>query len=230
MFRKSYFRLIILWIIYPFLFALGQNTTVEVRVLDKTEIAGIPGAIVIVNPGKNSQSKAYVTDDNGNVSLTGFSCTTCLVTVMDPRGIFLNQTTILDRKKSPVSIILAVRPNYNMVDDPAEVPITITVYNVSKTPVANSEVLIRPREIILTPEANWFSRVPTDSNGQVKIRILPGEYVLASFVNEQLFESPFSVASEIDEKCSSKKIRCMNSSAKTFNNKQPIVVNLTEIK
>jgi hypothetical protein len=230
MFRNLWVCLIAVWMLSTNIFTFAQNATITLRVLDQTEIAGIPGAIVLVNPGKNSQSKAFITDDNGIVSLTGLSCATCLVTVMDPSGIFLNQTTVLDRKRSFIAIILPVRPNYNMVDDPAEVPITITVYDVSKMPVVNSEVLIRPREIILTPKANWFTRISTDSNGQVKIRILPGEYTLASFMNEKLFESPFSVACEIDEKCTSEKMRCMRSSAKKFNIKKPIVLSLTEKK
>jgi hypothetical protein len=226
--RSILIAAIAVWMSSSCIMGATQNTTIEVRVLNQTQVEGVSGAILLVNPGINGRSKAFIADEQGFARIPYLHCSPCVITAIDPTGLFISRSTEFDGHSASIKLILPIRPHYEMVGTPGAVPISMVVTNSDGTLMVNSKVIIHPQEIVLTPESNWFWTATTDSKGQIKDELPPGEYILAKFENGKVWETPFSVAPEIEQKCAYAKETCINSLAKKSKTKKSINVILLE--
>src|ERR1039458_2689675 len=88
----------------------GEESATVVHVLDKTEIGGIAGIVLLVNPGDLHKSQAFITDPNGFAYMPHKDCGMCVIAAFDPRGIFFNRTTEFDSRNLSVKLVLELRP------------------------------------------------------------------------------------------------------------------------
>lgn len=177
-----------------------------VRVLDPSG-APYADAVVLVNPGHTAHSIALVTDRSGTVTLPRLECKVCLVTAIDPRRLFFDKTTEFESGTASVALTLpGVRPIVDTVTDLAAIHLSVQVKGADGTPLAKQAIVVRKR--VGTMEDNTFTVVTTDLEGQISLKLRPGEYVLASLVNGRFLEAPLNLAPAVKRKCSEAESDC----------------------
>jgi hypothetical protein len=184
----------------------ATSSSISVRVLDPSQTEGIPGAVVLLNPGDVHKSRAFVTDRSGNVSIPDVDCKFCIVTAMDPRQLFQNATTQFQGGAASVTLVLPVRPIIDTLWQPGSIKLAVRVADRDGSRLPNQAVLVRKE--VETIENHSFSVLTTDSRGLITIELPPGEYVLASLVHGEFLEAPLSLDPEVRDKCSKVEARC----------------------
>ena len=98
------FSLAIVWgIAFSGVVLSAQTSSTVIRVLDPSELEGIAGVILLINPGDNRESQALVTDTKGEATARNLNCAICTVTAFDPRGLFVSRTTEFSGSESSFS-------------------------------------------------------------------------------------------------------------------------------
>jgi hypothetical protein len=215
---------IAIWIVSTSIVTMAENTATLVRVLDVTESQGDAGVVLLVNPDRALNSRAFITDADGRASVPHLNCSICTITAMDPTGSFFDKTTEFDSRSKSVTIILQLRPVIDRVFDPGAIEVSVRVDGPSGEPLPKQQVVFRPT--VMTLDANWFFKVTTDPNGMAAAQLPPGEYTVATFLGGKPWEAPFRVA-EGNSKCAEKVRKCIDSSLGVSPPKQHIAVQLS---
>lgn len=168
-----------------------EKPAISVRVLNPSGVEGIAGAVLLVNPGRSDKSIAAVTDKDGNASLPSLDCEICTMTVADPKGLFDSRTTEFHGGSSSVTLTLPLKPIIDVVHKPGSISCRLLVLGPDGTRLSNRELVIRPNE--LTLQVNWVSEVLSDTSGIVTAQLMPGEYTLATLIDEKPFQHRFDV-------------------------------------
>jgi len=181
----------------------GGSTVV--RVLD---MSGAPyaGVVVLVNPGWQGDSIALVTDQNGTATLPKLGCKVCVVTAIDPRRMFLDKTTEFEGGTPSVTLALHPRPVIDVMFDPEAVKVDVQVKAPDGKALAEQDVVLRKK--VGTIEDNAFSILKTNRKGRISLKLRPGDYVLASFVNGRFLEAPLNLAPTVKRRCSEAESDC----------------------
>lgn len=168
--------------------AWAQNRGPVLRVLDTTKVEGIAGVVLLVNSGGSHNSRAFITNSDGWVSLP---CDLCTVTALDPTGLFFSKTTEFDSRSSSIILTLQIRPNVDTVGNPGARNAAVAVYGGSGERLRNQPVIVRPT--VMTFENNWSYRGSTDSRGVVSAQLRPGQYVVATLIAGRPWEAPLRI-------------------------------------
>jgi hypothetical protein len=187
----------------------AEDAATLVRVLDVTEVEGVAGVVLIVNPGSALRSRAFITDAGGQASVPHPNCSICTITALDPTGSFFDKTVEFDGRSKSIRLILRLRPVIDRVFDPGAIRVKVAVYGPSGEPLPNQSIVVRPA--VMTLDANWFIPGATDPNGLVTIELPPGEYTVATLLGEKPWEAPLRIA-ESNSKCAKKAQKCIDSS------------------
>ncbi len=187
-----------LWIVSIATAGWSQSPPTLVRVLDPTGVEGIPGVVLLFNPGDSHHSLAFITDAKGRVSLPHLSCDICTVTALDPTGLFFSKTSEFDGRSASVMLILQVRPVIDVAGNPGAMDVKIKVYGPNGEPLSNQRVIVRP--VVMTLEANWAYRETTDSMGLVSAQLRPGRYAVATLIGENSWEASVEITERTDAK------------------------------
>src|SRR6185312_9429319 len=91
------YRLLTLPIVMGFLgaghIASAQGPSNVIRVLDASGVEGIPGVVLLINPGDSRKSRALVTNTQGEAVTHDLHCGICTISAFDPRNLFASRTT-----------------------------------------------------------------------------------------------------------------------------------------
>jgi hypothetical protein len=199
--RNAIIFTVVIWIISTSIIGWAESPVTVVRVLDASQVEGIAGAVVLINLGSPQDSKAFAADKNGIAYISDLNCSTCVITAIDPRGLFFSKTTEFDRQSSSVTLILQLRPVIDKLGEPGAIFVNIAIHDQSGAAMVNRDIVVRPREMTLTPESNRFYKFTTDSKGQNKARLIPGDYSVAMLVDGKVLEAPSSIAVERSRRC-----------------------------
>jgi hypothetical protein len=212
MIRNATICMIVGWIVSASILGWAENSPIVVRVLTTNKNEGIDGVVLLLNPGNTNKSKVFITDKNGVAYISGFNCSTCTVTAIDPRGMFFSATTEFDRRSSTITLIMEVRPIVDKVGEPGAMETEITIQDSGGIPLPKQDVIVRPREMTLTRESNWFYTDTTDSKGKIRAKLTPGEYTIARLVNGEVWEASFSVIVQRSKRCAEEEKKRIQSS------------------
>lgn len=182
------------WIMSASLIGCVANAATLVRVIDGTGVEGIGGVVLLVNPGDQRKSQVFLTNADGHAYLPHLNCEICTITALDPRGVFFNKTTEFSGQSSSVTLTLQLRPVIDTVGCPHCIWVNIAVHGPADEPLLHQSILVRPSEMRLN--SNGLYTETTDSKGQIKVQLTPGEYTVATLLEGKAWEAPLRVASE----------------------------------
>jgi hypothetical protein len=191
----------------------AQDQATIVRVQDQTQIGGLAGIVLLMNPGNIHYSKAFITDVNGQASISRMDCKICTITAFDPQHLFYDKSIEFDSRSTSVTLILRVRPIIDRIGIPGSIRVNLVVYGSSGEPLSDQNVVIRPTMILLGADED-YNRVitdTTDSNGLVLVGLIPGKYIVATIIDGKPWEITFEIfKSKIQ--CRTKARNCINPS------------------
>jgi hypothetical protein len=187
---------------------LGAPTVV--RVLDPSG-APYADAVVLANPGWHGDSIALVTDRGGRATLPRLDCKMCVVTVLDPRRMFLDKTTEFEGGAPSVTLSLRVRPVVDVMFNPGAIRADVQVKSPDGKVIPEVPVMVRKR--VGTMEDNTFTLHKTDQQGRISLKLRPGQYILAGLVDGRILEAPLDLAPAVKRKCSEVESDCYIGSA-----------------
>ena len=187
----------------------AQSHSTVVRIVNATGVEGIPGIILLVNPGRALNSQALITDEQGTVVVPNLKCEICIISALDPRGLFFSRTTEFSGQSPSLTIVLEARPIIDTIGDPSSILLEFAVRNPEGESLPEHKVTIRPA--LVTVEDNWFDLLTTDSRGHVKVRLRQGEYAIGALVERRAMEAKFRMITGND-KCGESEVRCIQAS------------------
>jgi len=208
--------------------AYAENPEIAVNVYVGDESEGVEGIVLLVNSGRANESSVSITDEEGKAYLPALNCNTCIITALDPRGLFYAKTTEFGGRTKSVVIFMQIRPVINKVGDPGAMWVDIIVHDPTGTPLAKQNVIVRPRDVTLTLESNWFYTDTTDSKGRIRAKLLPGEYIVARLTNGEVMEASFSVKVKQSKQCAEEEEKRIQSSFTNTNTVHFLTVRLSE--
>jgi hypothetical protein len=218
---------IVFGIMFASIIGWAENSATVVRVLDETEVEGLAGIVLLVNPGNMDDSQVFVTDVHGLVSVPHQNCRICTITALDPRGLFFGKTTEFDSRSLSITLILEVQPNIERFWTPGSIQVSVAVYGPNGELLPNQIVAVRPRVMTLDTnrDANRIYQSTTDSNGLVSAKLLPGDYTIATLIGGKPWEAPLLITAS-KSKCTAKKQKYIDSSPGNSHTNQLIAVHL----
>jgi hypothetical protein len=206
-------------------FALfAQTPSTVIRVLDPSELQGIAGVILLINPGDNRKSQALITDATGEAIAHDLNCVICAITAIDPRGLFVSRTTEFSGSSPHLRFVLAIRPLIDIVGDPRASPINIAINNSKGQPLVEHDVVIRPT--VMTLENNRISIQKTGSDGRVILLLRAGDYTVGAMNGDVIAETRFEVVASKD-RCPSATVTCIVASPQSSRRMKPISLQLS---
>ena len=219
-----------IWIMSTGISGIAEDQVTAVRVLDKSEVEGLPGIVLLVNTGNAHQFQVFITDAHGMASMPHQDCSICTITALDPTELFFSKTTEFDGRSSSVTLVLEIRPNIDRIGYPGSIRTNIVAYGPNGELLPNHQVVIRPTAIMLdsNPDSTWIYSETTDSKGRVNCELLPGEYIISTIIGEKPWEATFHIAkSKI--KCPARARHCIDPSFRALPPKQDIVAHLSAV-
>jgi hypothetical protein len=87
--------------------------------------------------------------------------------------------------------------------------VNVRVYGPNGDPLPNQDIVIRPTATTLgkNPESNLMERGKTDSGGLFSNEAIPGEYTIATLIEEKPFETSLHIP-ESNRKCATNLRKC----------------------
>jgi hypothetical protein len=203
----------------------GQTAGTLIRVLSQNGIDGIAGVLLVVNSGNSHGSQAFVTDSDGNAHIPHMDCSICIVTAIDPRGLFFDRTTEFDGQRKLVALTLKVRPLVERVCSPGSLQVNVTVYGPDGEPFSNQTIAIRPA--IMTFDKSWYYIDITSSKGLTSAELVPGGYIVAALIAGKPWEGSFQVGANKQDSAGNP-ARCLDAADKAAHRTRIIKVRLSE--
>jgi hypothetical protein len=219
---------IVIWIISASIISRAEDPATIVRVQDQTQIGGIAGIVLLVNPGNFHNSKVFITDALGQASIPQMDCKICTISALDTRHLFYDKTTEYDGRSTSVTLTLELTPTDCRLWIPGSIDVTVTVFGPGGEPLPNQSVVIRPTVMKLDTESDSNRAVAliTDSRGLVSAELVPGDYVIATIIGEKPWESTLRIVG-IQSKCTAKMQKCIYSSLGATQPAQSMAAHLT---
>ena len=202
----------------------AQTSSTMIKVLDPSEVEGIPGVMLLINPGDRRKSLALVTDAKGEANTRDLNCVICTITAVDPHGSFVSRTTEFLGSSARFSLVLAIQPLLNIVGDPKAVSIEIAINDARGQPWVQHEVVIRPT--VMTLENNRLSVQNTGPTGRVNVQLRAGNYTVATLTGDTISEAQFEIVTA-KEQCSSGTATCRVVSPRASVRVKPISLRLS---
>jgi len=182
----------------------AQNLVTTVQVLDAAQ-HGIVGIVILVNPGNYLDSKAFITNEQGEVVIQGLECEICTISAFDPSGVFMNKTTELSGSVSRFNLILRSIPLYDIVGRPAPW-FELEIRDSKGVTLRDHAIVIRPE--LLTFENNKVFTKRTDLRGIVKSRFMPGDYTVGAVIDGLGLDVRFKIVSS-KKQCTDISVTCV---------------------
>lgn len=203
----------------------AQTSSTVIRVLDPSELEGIAGVILLINPGAYRKSQALVTDTKGDATARDLNCAICTVTALDPRGLFVSRTTEFSASSHLFRLVLAIQPLIDIVGDPKAVSIDLAINDSKGQPLTRHDVVIRPTLLTLE-ESNRLSVQGTGPTGHVNVRLRAGAYTVATLDKDSVSEAQFEI-STAKGRCSSSTVTCIVASPRSSGRMKAISLELS---
>ena len=184
----------------------AQTSSTVIKVLDPTELEGIAGVILLINPGDNRKSQALVTDAKGEAVASELNCVICTITAFDPHGLFVSRTTEFSGSSPRFRLVLAIQPLLDIVRDPKAVSMELVVHDSKGDPLAQQDVVIRPA--VMTLEDNRVLVQRTDATGRLTVHLRASQYVVATVSGDAASEARFEIVTS-KERCSDGAVTCV---------------------
>jgi hypothetical protein len=173
----------------------AQDQATIVRVQDQTQIGGLAGIVLLINPGNTHYSKAFITDVNGQASIPRMDCKICTITAFDPQHLFYDKSIEFDSQSTSLNLILRIRPIIDRIGIPGSIKASVVVYGPSGALLQNQNIVVRPTVIVLGSDAD-YNRVmieTTDSSGSVTNELIPDKYIVATIIDGKPWETVFEI-------------------------------------
>lgn len=204
----------------------AQTSSTVIRVLDPSELEGIAGVILLINPGDYRKSRALVTDTKGDATARDLNCAICTVTALDPRGLFVSRTTEFSASSHLFRLVLAIQPLIDIVGDPKAISIDLAINDSKGQPLTQHDVVIRPTLLTLE-ESNRLFLQSTGPKGHVSVRLRAGTYTVATLNRDTVSEAQFEITTA-KERCSGSTVTCIVASRRSSGRMKPISLQLSD--
>lgn len=170
--------------------ALARSKGTVVSVVDATGEA-IPNVVLWVTPESPQASQAFITNLHGAAHLPNFNCKVCLITALDPKGLFDRKTSEFSGNTSSLTLTLQVKPIIDSVDLSPAKATQIKIEGSKGLPLHNQTIVIRQQTPTL--QGRWAWWLSTNASGIAQARISPGNYVLATVIRGKPQESMLKI-------------------------------------
>jgi len=177
----------------------AQNSSTAIRVLNASGVEGISGVVLLINPGDARSSQALVTNAQGEAMAHGLHCEICVISALDPHGLFADQTTEFASSNPSFRLVMQTRPLIDTVGDPKAASLELVIHGTNGEPILRHDVAIRP--LVMAMGNNRISILKTDQTGRLSIQLSAGDYVVAVLNEGGPSEARLKVATS-KEQCS----------------------------